>query len=139
LSKQANDDNYLEKRRTYSIAAQVTWLNVGYEVLHEALFIPLAFIFGKVVNDDRKFQERVNLGLKIIVFSYLLVTAVVLWLTPIFVTAMQQQKELLTTTIQYIRLESFAILLSSVYAFLSLVLVLKNQKETLYKLLVVQM
>ncbi|MEZ8384673.1 MATE family Na+-driven efflux transporter [Vibrio splendidus] len=129
----------IESPWTYSIAAQVTWLNVGYEVLHEALFIPLAFIFGKVVNDDRKFQERVNLGLKIIVFSYLLVTAVVLWLTPIFVTAMQQQKELLTTTIQYIRLESFAILLSSVYAFLSLVLVLKNQKETLYKLLVVQM
>ncbi len=123
----------------YSIAAQVAWLNVGYEVLHEALFIPLAFIFGKVVSDGRKFQERVSLGLKIIVFSYLLVTAVVLWFTPIFVTAMQQQKELFTTTIQYIRLESLAILLSSVYAFLSLVLVLKNQKKTLYKLLVVQM
>ncbi|MFA1572066.1 hypothetical protein A152_0024080, partial [Vibrio tasmaniensis 1F-187] len=60
----------------YSIAAQVAWLNVGYEVLHEALFIPLAFIFGKVVSDDRKFQERVSLGLKIIVFSYLLVTVI---------------------------------------------------------------
>ncbi|MEZ8205805.1 MATE family Na+-driven efflux transporter [Vibrio splendidus] len=124
---------------TYSIAAQVAWLNVGYEVLHEALFIPLAFVFGKVVSDNRKFQKRVSLGLKIIVFSYLLVTAVVLWFTPIFVTAMQQEKELFTTTIQYIRLESLAILLSSVYAFLSLVLVLKNQKKTLYKLLVVQM
>lgn len=129
----------IESPWAYSIAAQVAWLNVGYEVLHEALFIPLAFIFGKVVSDGRKFQERVSLGLKIIVFSYLLVTAVVLWFTPIFVTAMQQQKELFTTTIQYIRLESSAILLSSVYAFLSLVLVLKNQKKTLYKLLVVQM
>ncbi|WP_017092403.1 MATE family Na+-driven efflux transporter [Vibrio splendidus] len=129
----------IESPWAYSIAAQVAWLNVGYEVLHEALFIPLAFIFGKVVSDDRKFQERVSLGLKIIVISYFLVTAVVLWFTPIFVTAMQQQKELFTTTVQYIRLESLAILLSSVYAFLSLVLVLKNQKKTLYKLLVVQM
>ncbi|MFS1905842.1 MATE family Na+-driven efflux transporter [Vibrio lentus] len=129
----------IESPWAYSIAAQVAWLNVGYEVLHEALFIPLAFIFGKVVSDDRKFQERVSLGLKIIVFTYLLVTAVVLWFTPIFVTAMQQQKELFTTTIQYIRLESLAILLSTVYTFLSLVLVLKNQKKTLYKLLVVQM
>lgn len=129
----------IESSWAYSIAAQVAWLNVGYEVLHEALFIPLAFIFGKVVSDDRKFQERVSLGLKIIVISYFLVTAVVLWFTPIFVTAMQQQKELFTTTVQYIRLESLAILLSSVYAFLSLVLVLKNQKKTLYKLLVVQM
>ncbi|MEZ8627904.1 MATE family Na+-driven efflux transporter [Vibrio splendidus] len=129
----------IESPWAYSIAAQVAWLNVGYEVLHEALFIPLSFIFGKVVSDDRKFQERVSLGLKIIVISYFLVTAVVLWFTPIFVTAMQQQKELFTTTVQYIRLESLAILLSSVYAFLSLVLVLKNQKKTLYKLLVVQM
>ncbi|MGM3026326.1 hypothetical protein, partial [Bacillus cereus group sp. BC309] len=44
----------------------------------------------------------------------------------------------MTQTIQYIRLESAAILLSSVYAFLSLVLVLKNERNALYGLLVVQ-
>jgi hypothetical protein len=52
---------------------------------------------------------------------------------------MQQQTELLHRTVQYIRLESIAILLSSVYAFLSLVLVLKNAQKALYGLLIVQM
>ncbi|MBF4427790.1 MATE family Na+-driven efflux transporter, partial [Vibrio anguillarum] len=40
---------------------------------------------------------------------------------------------------QYIRLESAAILLSSFYAFLSLVLVLRNERKALYGLLIVQM
>lgn len=63
----------------------------------------------------------------------------VLWLAPNFVDAMQQQAELLAQTIQYIRLESAAILLSSFYAFLSLVLVLRNERKALYGLLIVQM
>lgn len=42
---------------------------------------------------------------------------------------MQQQKELFDATVAYIRLESLAIFISSIYAFFSLVLVLKNEKK----------
>ncbi|WP_100145665.1 MATE family Na+-driven efflux transporter [Shewanella carassii] len=123
----------------FSIAAQVAWLNVGYEVLSETLLVPLAFILGKVINDEKDFRQRASISLLIIVLSYLVVTVLVLWLAPQFVGAMQQKTELFESTVQYIRLESLAILLSSLYAFLSLVLVLKNEKNVLYKLLIVQM
>ncbi|EOB4245546.1 MATE family Na+-driven efflux transporter [Vibrio metschnikovii] len=123
---------------TFSIAAQVAWLNVGYEVLSEALLIPLAFILGRVIHNNEVFRERASLSLLITLVCYFVATLMVLWLAPNFVDAMQQQAELLTQTIQYIRLESAAILLSSVYAFLSLVLVLKNERKALYGLLVVQ-
>ncbi len=123
---------------TFSIAAQVAWLNVGYEVLSEALLIPLAFILGRVIHRNEAFRDRASLSLLITLVCYFVATLMVLWLAPNFVDAMQQQAELLTQTIQYIRLESAAILLSSVYAFLSLVLVLKNERKALYGLLVVQ-
>ncbi|EKO3570529.1 multidrug transporter [Vibrio metschnikovii] len=123
---------------TFSIAAQVAWLNVGYEVLSEALLIPLAFILGRVIHNNEVFRERASLSLLVTLVCYFVATLMVLWLAPNFVDAMQQQAELLTQTIQYIRLESAAILLSSVYAFLFLVLVLKNERKALYGLLVVQ-
>lgn len=123
----------------FSIAAQVAWLNVGYEVLSETLLVPLAFILGKVITDEVKFRQRASISLLIIVLSYLIVTAFVLWLAPQLVDAMQQKQVLLYNTVQYIRLESLAILLSSLYAFLLLVLVLKNEQKIMYKLLTVQM
>ncbi len=124
---------------TFSIAAQVAWLNVGYEVLSEALLIPLAFILGRVIHSNEAFRERASLSLLVTLICYFVVTLMVLWLAPNFVDAMQQQAELLAQTIQYIRLESAAILLSSFYAFLSLVLVLRNERKALYGLLIVQM
>ncbi|EGQ7820076.1 multidrug transporter [Vibrio parahaemolyticus] len=124
---------------TFSIAAQVAWLNVGYEVLSEALLIPLAFILGRVIHSNEAFRKRASLSLLVTLICYFVVTSMVLWLAPNFVDAMQQQAELLAQTIQYIRLESAAILLSSFYAFLSLILVLRNERKALYGLLIVQM
>ncbi len=123
---------------TFSIAAQVAWLNVGYEVLSEALLIPLAFILGSVIHSNEAFRDRASLSLWVTLICYFVVTLMILWLASYFVDAMQQQAEILTQTIQYIRLESVAILLSSFYAFLSLVLVLKNERKALYGLLLVQ-
>lgn len=123
----------------FSIAAQVAWLNVGYEVLSEALLIPLVFILGKVINDEIQFCQRASISLFIIILSYLVATVFVLWLAPQFVGVMQQKTELLEKTVNYIQLESLAILLSSLYAFLSLVLLLKNKKVVMYKLLIAQM
>ncbi|WP_153025232.1 MATE family Na+-driven efflux transporter [Aliivibrio fischeri] len=124
---------------TFSIAAQVAWLNVGYEILSEALLVPLAFILGQVITDKVQFRQRASLSLVITIICYFILTGFVLGLTPQLVGAMKQQTELLSGTIQYIRLESVAILLSSIYAFLYLVLLLKNEKKVLCFLLVSQM
>lgn len=124
---------------TFSIAAQVAWLNLGYEVINEALLIPLAFILGNVVTDEQRFRERASISLSIIIVSYLIITVLVLLFASSLIKAMQQQTELFVKTVHYIRLESIAIFLSGIYSFLSLVLLLKNEKKALYKLLMVQM
>ncbi|HAS6193154.1 TPA: multidrug transporter [Vibrio vulnificus] len=123
----------------FSIAAQVAWLNIGYEVISEALLVPLAFILGQVITNPKAFAQRVSTSLRIFVTTYAVVTALVLCFTPELVSAMQQQEALLEKTVNYIRLESIAILISSIYLLFNLVLVLRNKQQALYGLLLVQM
>lgn len=49
---------------TFSIAAQVAWLNVGYEVLSEALLVPLSYILGKSLSDCANFNYKGKKSLK---------------------------------------------------------------------------
>ncbi len=95
---------------TFSIAAQVAWLNVGYEVLSEALLIPLAFVLGKAISNQKKFAHRASVALRVTFLSYFCVTVGVLWFAPELIQAMKQQPELYLKTTKYIRLESIAIL-----------------------------
>ncbi|EJG2371832.1 TPA: multidrug transporter [Vibrio parahaemolyticus] len=122
----------------FSIAAQVAWLNIGYEVINEALLLPLAFILGQVIMTKETFQRRAVLSLGMVILVYAIVTVFVLALTPQLVSAMQQQESLLAQTIKYIRLESIAIFVSSAYLFFNLVLVLHNKQKALYSLLAIQ-
>lgn len=124
---------------TFSIAAQSAWLNVGYEVINEALLIPLYYILGKALSDELEFSCRARQALKIMMSIYFFVTIFVILFTPELVVAMKQKKELFEITVQYIRLESLAILISGFYSFLLLAIVLNGETILMYRLLFVQM
>jgi hypothetical protein len=121
-----------------SIAAQVAWLNIGYEVISEALMLPLAFILGQAFLNPVEFRKRAVSSLAIIVLVYATMTAFVVQFTPQLVIAMQQNSMLLHDTIVYIRLEALAIFISSGYMFMNLLLVLHSKYKALYTLLVIQ-
>ncbi|MGF1689048.1 multidrug transporter [Photobacterium japonica] len=123
---------------SFSIAAQVAWLNIFYEVLSEALLIPLAFILGGSISDNVKYRIRMSTSFSIVMITYLIVTTYVLMYTPDLVKTMGQEAQLEQQTIEYIRLESIAILISSAYAFFNLTLILKNSQKALYALLIMQ-
>ncbi|MCZ2722367.1 hypothetical protein O1D97_12205 [Marinomonas sp. 15G1-11] len=121
-----------------SIAAQVAWLNIGFEVISEALMLPLAFILGQAILNPIEFRKRAVSSLVIIVFIYAIMTAFVVQFTPQLVTAMKQNNVLLQDTIVYIRLEALAIFISSGYIFMNLLLVLHSNYKALYTLLLIQ-
>ncbi|MEZ9198536.1 MATE family Na+-driven efflux transporter [Shewanella sp. 10N.286.54.B9] len=123
---------------SFSIAAQVAWLNVGYEVLAEALLLPFAYILGQVRKHPKAYNIRISTGLILLLLAYAVVTVLVAIFTPQLVKGMQQQTTLIAQTVSYIRLEALGIFISSVFSFASLVLVLKNQKVLIYKLLILQ-
>ena len=122
----------------FSIAAQVAWLNVGYEVLSEALLIPLAFIFGQVISNIKLLSQRIRGALAVILLSYAIVTVFVLAFAPQMVIAMKQDIALQVKTVEYIRLESVAIFISGIYVFCNLLFLLKNRQRILYGLLAMQ-
>ncbi|TON99010.1 multidrug transporter, partial [Vibrio parahaemolyticus] len=74
---------------------------------------------GKSLSDCANFNYKGKKALKIILSSYFFVTLFVITYTENLVVAMQQQKELFDATVAYIRLESLAIFISSIYAFFS--------------------
>lgn len=117
----------------FSIAAQVAWLNVGYEVINEAMLIPLAYILGQVVAADRvAFIERLNGAIAAVIAVYAVITFGVILFAPELTQAMQQSAELVDKTTSYIRLESIAILISSLVELCLLVLVLRDEQRKLY-------
>ena len=38
---------------SYSIAGQLSWVNLLYEIVNEAIILPLFFFIGKVIEDKK--------------------------------------------------------------------------------------
>ena len=61
----------------YSIAGQLSWVNLLYEIINEAIILPLFFFLGKVVNDEKEFANRLQTGM-IVSFGIYAVLAAIL-------------------------------------------------------------
>ncbi|WP_283132271.1 MATE family Na+-driven efflux transporter [Enterovibrio norvegicus] len=118
----------------FSIAAQIAWLNVGYEVINEALLLPLVFLLGQVINEktNEQFSQRFSGAAVVYLAVYSVMTLGVFSFSPWLISAMQHSPELLKDTTEYIRLEAVAILISSIAELFVLALVLKDAQKKLY-------
>ncbi len=45
---------------SYSIAGQPSWVNLLYEVINEAIVLPLYFFMGQAVSDKKEFTNRIR-------------------------------------------------------------------------------
>ena len=59
---------------SYSIAGQLSWVNLIYEIINEAIILPLFYFVGKVLLDKKEFTNRVKTGLIITLGIYLFLT-----------------------------------------------------------------
>ena len=46
----------------FNIASQIAWLNIIYEVLQEAIILPLFFVLGSLVTHTRFFARKSRMG-----------------------------------------------------------------------------
>lgn len=53
----------LPREWSYSIAGQLSWVNLLYEVINEAIVLPLYFFMGQAVSDKKEFTNRIRSGL----------------------------------------------------------------------------
>lgn len=92
----------------FSIAGQLSWVNLLYEILNEAIILPLYFFMGKVVQDKIEYTNRIKTGLIISLCVYAFFSVLICAFTEPLLSVMATSKDIITESVAYIRIESVA-------------------------------
>ena len=117
---------------SFSIAGQLSWVNLIYEILNEAIILPLFFFFGKIKKDNYEFSNRIRTGLIISFCVYSVLSAFIIIFTKPLLSIMAINQNILDTSICYIRIESIANIFSILTQFILVVLVSVSKSRYLY-------
>ena len=122
----------------FNIASQVLWLNVAFEVIQEALILPLFFIIGKSIKEIAIVSNKIITGFITISVVYLIPVIFLILNTNSILAQMNQMSHLVELSSKYIQLESIAIFLSVAFKFALIIFVLLNKVGKIFLLLLTQ-
>ena len=117
---------------SYSIAGQLSWVNLLYEVMKEAIILPLFYFICKVKDDKGEFANRVRTGMLLSLGVYAVLSAVVMIFAEPLLTLMATDASILEASASYIRIESIANIFSILTEFVLVALVTVNKNKYLY-------
>ncbi len=121
-----------------NIASQLQWVNLFYEIVQEALILPLFFLLGKSLDNKEEFSNKVRTGLVVTGGIYIVVSIIIISCARPLIAFMKQDAALIEETVTYVRLETVAALFSTLWRFMSLVLVTLKKDGYMYFVLGVQ-
>lgn len=119
---------------SYSIAGQLSWVNLIYEIVNEAIILPLFFFVGKVVKDKKEFTNRLKTGLLLSFGIYAVFAAIVIIFAKPLLSAMATDVAILADSATYIRIESVANVFGILFSFASVALVSLGKEKSVYVL-----
>ena len=117
---------------SYSIAGQLSWVNLIYEIISEAIILPLFYFIGKVISDKKELVNRVKTGLIITLGLYLLISGCVILFAEPLLNVMAISPNIFYQSIEYIRLEAIANIFSVLANFVLIVLITCNKDKYVY-------
>lgn len=123
----------------YSIAGQLSWVNLLYEILNEAIILPLFFFVGQVVTNKEKLTNRVKTGLLISFGIYTVFSLFILLFAEPLLRLMAADPGIIPASAAYIRIESIANIFSILSSFALVSLVTLNKEKYIYLLTVVRL
>lgn len=118
----------------YSIAGQLSWVNLLYEILNEAIILPLFYFMGKVREDRAEFSNRVRTGMLIALGLYGILAALVTAFAEPMLALMAADDSILEASAAYIRIESVANIFGILTQFALVALVTVDKSRYLYAL-----
>ena len=118
----------------YSIAGQLSWVNLLYEIVNEAIILPLFFFVGKMVANKEEFTNRLKTGLLISLGIYAVFSAVIIIFAEPMLSAMAASPDILADSATYIRIESVANIFGILFSFVSVALVSLGKDKLVYLL-----
>ena len=119
---------------SFSIAGQLSWVNLLYEILNEAIILPLFYFVGKVKDNREGFSNRVRTGMLISLGVYVILSTVVFIFAKPLLNLMATDPSIIESSVSYIRIESIANVFSILTQFALVVLVTVNKSKYLYAL-----
>lgn len=119
---------------SYSIAGQLSWVNLLYEILNESIILPLFYFVGTVKNNKKEFSNRVRTGMLISFWVYAALSAVIFVFAEQLLMLMAADTAILAESVAYIRIESIANIFMVLTQFSLVALVTMNKRKYLYLL-----
>ena len=117
---------------SYSIAGQLSWVNLLYEVINEAIVLPLYFFMGQAVPDKKEFTNRIRSGLLISLGIYSVCSVLVMIFVNPLLRFMAVSPDILTESASYIRIECIANIFGILYSFICVALITIGKDKLVY-------
>ena len=124
---------------SFSIAGQLSWINLLYEILSEAIVLPLFYFIGKVLTNKNEFANRMRTGLIVSVSAYTILSILIIALVKPLLTLMATDTSILDASATYIRIESVASIFSLAFNFIMVGLVTLGKEKHVYILTAVKL
>ena len=124
---------------SFSIAGQLSWVNLLYEILSEAIVLPLFFFIGKVLADKKEFANRMRTGLIVSVGAYMVLSILIIALAKPLLSLMATDASIIDASATYIRIESLANIFSLASNFVLVGLVTLGKDKYVYILTAVKL
>lgn len=116
----------------FSIAGQLSWVSLLYEIIDEAIILPLFFFLGKVTDDRKEFNNRLKTGLFVSLSIYALMAAGILVFAEPLLKLMAASADILEASAAYIRIESIANIFGILFSFAGVALVAVGKEKLVY-------
>lgn len=124
---------------SYSIAGQLSWINLIYEVINEAIILPLFYFVGKVLSDKKELTNRMKTGLLITLGIYIILSIFIMTCTNPLLKAMATDPSIIDASATYIRIEAIANVFGILSQFALVGLVTLGKDKLVYILIVVKL
>ena len=124
---------------SFSIAGQLSWVNLLYEIISEAIILPLFYFIGQVVNNKKEFNNRIRSGLIISFVVYSLLSILVCLFAKPLLSFMATDPTIIDASATYIRIESIANIFSLLLQFMMVALVTIGKDKYVYVMTVIKL
>lgn len=124
---------------TFSIAGQLSWVSLLYEILTEAIILPLFFFIGKNIEKKDKILNLVKTGLVISFIPFFIVSSIIIVFPKQLLELMAINPSIIKETIPYIRLEAVANIFLILLLFVQTVIFSIKKEKYIYLLTILRL
>ena len=121
-----------------NIASQLSWVNLIYEIVEEALILPLFFLLGKSLGAKDELTNKTKTGLLIGFGAYSILSVVIVVFARPLCVWMASDPDTMDATVTYIRLESISFAIGIVSKFITVLFVTLGKDIYMYFVLVIR-